>query len=161
MHPPFKFSRSATVESWTVVSTLQLLRLSVPDHEIYTDASGSFGSRALWGHHWFQLKWPLSYIEVPIAPKELVPIVVACVVWGCIWQGCVVHVHSDNEAVVTVVNSGYSKDPQMMHLTRCLFFILAVWDISLYACHIPGVLNTVADALTCLHPPFVFKGTVC
>ena len=44
-------------------------------------------------------------------------------------------------------NSGYSKDAQLMHLVRCLFFAPAR-DISLYACHIPGVLNTVADAIS-------------
>ena len=149
------------LELWNGVSMLQPLRLSVPDHEIYTDALGSFGSSTLWGHHWFQLMWPLSYTEVPIAPKELVPIMVACFVWGCSWQGHVVHVHSDNEAVVTVVNSGYSKDPQMMHLTRCLFFILAAWDISLYACHIPGVLNTVADAISRDNNPLLFSKVPC
>ena len=68
-----------------------------------------------------------------------------------------VHVHSDNEAVVAVINTGYSKDPQMMHLIRCLFFILAAWDISLYACHIPGVLNTVADAISRDNIPLLFS----
>lgn len=43
-----------------------------------------------------------------------------------------------NEAVVVVVNSGDSKDPQMMYLIRCLFFALATWDISQFACHILG-----------------------
>jgi len=69
----------------------------------------------------------------------------------------VVHVHSDNEAVVAVVNSGYSKDPQMMHLVRCLFFVLAMWDISLHACHIPGILNTVADAISRDNIPLLFS----
>ena len=35
-----------------------------------------------------------------------------------------------------VLNAGYNKDPHMMHLINCLFFVLAGWDISLYACHI-------------------------
>ena len=39
--------------------------------------------------------------------------------------------------MVSIINSGYSKDGQMMHSIRCLFFVLAVWDILLYACHIP------------------------
>ena len=34
------------------------------------------------------------------------------------------HVHSDNEAVVAVVNSGYSKDQQLMHFARCLLFVV-------------------------------------
>ena len=68
-----------------------------------------------------------------------------------------VQVHSDNEAAVAVVNAGYSKDPQMMHLIYCLFFVLAAWDISLYACHIPGVLNPVADAISWDIIPLLFS----
>ena len=59
-----------------------------------------------------------------------------------------VHVHTENEAVVVVVNSGYSKDPQIRHLVRYLFFVLVAWDISLYSHHIAGVLNTVVDAVS-------------
>jgi len=36
----------------------------------------------------------------------------------------------------------------MMHLVRCLFFVLTAWNISLFSCHIPGVLNTVAGAIS-------------
>ncbi len=67
------------------------------------------------------------------------------------------HVHSDNEAVVAVINSGYSKNTQLMHLIRCLFFVLAAWDISLYSCHIPGVLNTVAGAISRDNIPLLFS----
>ena len=73
------------------------------------------------------------------------------------WKGQVVHVHSDNDAVVAVVNSGYSKDPQLKQLVRSLFLVLAAWDIALYACHIPGVLNTVADAISRDNIPLLFS----
>ena len=119
------------LESWNGVSMLHQQRLAIPDHELYTDASGGYGCGALWASHWLQFEWPLSYIEVPIAPKELVTIVIACFLWGRAWQGQVVHVHSDNEAVVAVVNPGYSKDTQMMHLVRCLFFY---WLHGIYHC---------------------------
>jgi len=144
------------LESWNGVSLLRPAKLAVPHHHLYSDASGGFGCGALWGTQWFQFKWPQSYAEVTIAPKELVPIVMACMIWGSCWQGKVVHVHSDNEAVVSVLNSGYSKDEQMMHLVRCLFFILAVWDISLFACHLPGVLNVAADAISRDNLPLLF-----
>ena len=55
------------------------------------------------------------------------------------------HAHSDNEAVVSVLNSRYSKDPLLMHLIRCLLFVLV---IALHSSHIPGILNVVADAIS-------------
>ena len=135
------------LESWNGVSLLRPARLANPNHEFFADASGGFGCGAIWDSHWLQYEteWPPSFKTVAIAPKELVPIVMSCVVWGRAWKGQSVHVHSDNEAVVSVVNSGYSKDPLLMHLIRCLFFVLAAWDI---ASHIPGVLNVVADAIS-------------
>ncbi len=39
------------------------------------------------------------------------------------WRGGVVTMHCDNTAAVAVVNSGYSKVPEIMHLLRFLFFV--------------------------------------
>ena len=57
-------------------------------------------------------------------------------------------VHCDNQAAVCVVNTGYSRDKDMMHLMRCLFFIRAYWGIGMRAEHIPGEQNTAADAIS-------------
>ena len=34
-----------------------------------------------------------------------------------------------------------------MHLLRCIFFISAKFDFTIVAAHIPGRLNTIADAI--------------
>ena len=47
-------------------------------------------------------------------------------------------------AVVAIVNSGSSKEPEAMHLRRCLAFLEAKWDIQLWAEHI----NQAADAIS-------------
>ena len=83
-----------------------------------------------------------------IAPKELIPIVMACTVWGREWQQSVVCFHCDNMAVVEVVKSGYSKHSQVQHLLCCLFFIIATYSITVHAVHIPGVDNGGADAIS-------------
>ena len=63
--------------------------------------------------------------EDSITMKELLPIVLACGVWGVSWQNSQVLVKCDNQGAVAVVNSGYSKVQAMMRLLRCLFFIRA------------------------------------
>ena len=35
---------------------------------------------------WFQIIWPESWSAIHITVKELVPIGVACVIWGQEWQ---------------------------------------------------------------------------
>lgn len=136
------------LESWNGVSILRDCRARSPDQEVFTDASGSFGCGAIWGGHWLQLQWALIFREEAIAQKELVPIVLACMIWGRQWQGSTIHFHCDNMAVVQVVNSGYSRDKQLMRLVRCLFFIRAAWQIELHVSHIPGSENILADAIS-------------
>lgn len=75
-------------------------------------------------------------------------VILACAVWGREWESQVVLIHCDNEVAVHVINSGYSKEPQMMHLLRCLFFIKAHFHLEVKAEHVPGEENTLADALS-------------
>ena len=57
-----------------------------------------------------------------IAFLELFPILVAGIVWGKQWENCHVKVLCDNQEVVEVIQSRYSRDDNLMHLLRCLFF---------------------------------------
>ena len=131
---------------WNGISMLRPRRRQEPDHEIWSDASGSWGCGAFWGSSWFHFQWPTELQPELIATKEL--IVVAASVWGSKWAGKMIRCNCDNQAVVAVINLGHSKDPSLMHLLRCLFFISAHFDCSLTAVHIAGKLNTLADALS-------------
>ena len=83
-----------------------------------------------------------------IAIKELTPIVLAAAVWGRGCSGKSVMAHCDNAAVVSVINIGSSKDPDLMHLMRCLTFIKVKFDFALFSSHVPGVNNELADAFS-------------
>ena len=58
--------------------------------------------------------------------------------WGGRWHGRRLHCNCDNEGVVHVVASRYSRDSSIMHLLRCLFFLEAYYDMHISASHIPG-----------------------
>ena len=125
--------------------------------DLYSDASGGFGCGAWWGHRWLQFAWPDQWGGRNITLKELVPVVLACAVWGPLWFGARVVAHVDNEAAVAVLNSGYSKEGEIMHLIRSLFFIVASYQISLSARHIPGTQNGAADAISRDNLPLFFS----
>ena len=135
------------LESWNGVSMMRDGLQASPDHHVTTDASGSFGCGAWWGHWWLQYKWPEGLESWSIAIKELVPIIMACAMWGWEWQGSTVLVHCDNKAVVSVLN-GCAKDTLLVHLLRCIFFIAAHYELSVRAAHIPGKDNMAADAIS-------------
>ena len=144
----------AFVEPWNGVSMLRQANIASPDHEIWSDASGSWGAGAFWKSEWFQLQWAPSLLDEQIAIKELIPIVIATTLWGSQWHGTTVRANCDNEAVVAVIKSGYSREPFISHLLRCIFFFSAKYDFTLTAAHIPGRLNTLADAISRNNAPY-------
>ena len=136
------------LESWNGVAMLENVPTQGREVDLYTDASGSFGCGAYWGSHWLQLRWPEGLEEWSIARKELIPIVAASMVWGQRWRQQRVRVHCDNEAVVEVIKAGYSREPYLMHLLRCVFFITTFHEITMFPVHIPGLENRAADAIS-------------
>ena len=73
--------------------------------------------------------------------------VLAAVLWGRLWSKQHICFHSDNMEVVSVLTTMTVKVPLLMHLLRCLFFS-AYFSFTFSAKHIPGALNSAADALS-------------
>ena len=137
------------LEDWNGVSAVSSLHRGSPSSVLTTDASGGWGGGAFSSQgEWFNLQWPDSWRAVHITIKELAPIVIACAMWGPGWRGKTVLCRCDNAAVVAILRSGTSKHPMAMHLMRCLFFFTAFYQIYLVASHLPGKMNTAADALS-------------
>ena len=137
------------VTHWNGVSFLHLIPGgSTPDTCIETDASGSWWCGAWFAGRWFQYQWPDDYATVGIMAKELVPILFSCVAWGSTLSRQRIEFKCDNLALVEAINKGSSKETQVMHLLRCLWFFTAYFDVSINASHLPGVLNTSADMLS-------------
>lgn len=119
-----------------------------PDMTITSDASGRWGCGAWCQHHWFYLQWTNDIQCKHITVKELIPILVATLIWGPCFTGKRVLSNCDNSATVAVLNSRYSKDKDLMQLLRCLFFVEASFQFRLTARHLPGKLNDIADDLS-------------
>ena len=95
---------------------------------VHTDASGNFGGGALSSDgRWLQVQWPESWLEIDISVKEMVPIVVAAAVWGQSWHRHRVFFHSDNAAVVAIIQKKSAKQQAMLHQLRCLYFYAAYY----------------------------------
>ena len=69
--------------------------------------------------------------------------------WGRGWCRHQVTYHSDNAAVVSVIQRRSAKDPLLLHLLWCLYFYAVYYQFSYCACHVPGVDNVASDALSC------------
>ena len=116
--------------------------------QITSDASGSWGCGAWHGHSWFQVRWDERSHHLSIVEKELIPIIIACVVWGSSWQGHQVRCYCDNQVIVACLRSRTSKQQGIMHLLRCLLFIEATRDYHLVPMYISTKANDLADDLS-------------
>ena len=79
---------------------------------------------------------------------ELLPIIIAAVIWGHSWGGQQVASRYDKSAVVTIINSHYSREDNLIQLLCCLFFIEAHFQFQLRAIHLPAEQNGEADDLS-------------
>ena len=101
------------------------------------------------GHGHSIAGWPEEALHFHIALKELFALVMACATWGHEWCGSQVKCWCDNEAAVWAIERWSCRDPALMHLLRCLFFLEAHYQFELVAVHISGVSNDLADDLSC------------
>ena len=143
---------------WNGIRMMTSLGRNKPEATITSDASGTWGCGAFSdAGQWFQCEWKGEWSDVHITAKELLPIVIACALWGRQWQGKTVKCYCDNAAVVAMIRSGRGKHCLSMHLMRSLSLFAARFEIVLVAEHLPGRLNVAADAISRGNLPLFFQ----
>jgi hypothetical protein len=102
---------------------------------------------------WLSFPWPEHVLALAAGDTsfsidflELAAILLALSTWPPTTP--LVLVQSDNQGAVAAINAGTSRVPRMMYLLRRIWLICAKQHIQLVAVHLPGKLNTRADALS-------------
>lgn len=116
---------------------------------IWTDSS-NWTCAGVWGDDWFACDFSQDELNIlrDINSKELFAVVTMCLTFGHRARGKTLGFNCDNEATVAVIKAQRAKDPVMGSLLRELFFALTVHSFQVKVRHVPGVSNTVADALS-------------
>ena len=99
-------------------------------------------------HKWFQLKYPPAWAGLNITFLELFPILVAVYVFGEEFQNTTIIFHTDNQAIVHVLNNQTSKEKLVMVLVRNLILVCLARNIKFVAQHVPGITNMLPDRLS-------------
>ena len=118
------------------------------DLQVSTDAAGATGFGAYLDGLWFAGRWLPEQLSASIAFKELYPTVVAAHVWGHQWQGLRVQFLCDNRSVTDAISKRFCSDGALGGLLRSLFLAAARHSFWVSATHVPGRLNSIADALS-------------
>ena len=91
---------------------------------------------------------PLVDTQENINVRELYPILEALWRWGETWRNHRLDCITDNTQVVAAINTGRSGNEVSMGILRDIFWQSVLFNCHLVATYLPGVDNTVADALS-------------
>ena len=92
-----------------------------------------------------------SVQSLHINHKEVMALEPAAHCWAPLWANKLVHVHSDNQAAVAIINKGSCKNPIAMESLRRVFWLSAIYNFRLKAFYYPGCRNILADSASRLH----------
>ena len=99
-------------------------------------------------HVYFQTIPQCYRMALSIVHFEMMNVMVAFRLWAQAWTNSRVEVHCDNAAVVSVLNSGSSRDPFLAACARTLWLLKAKFNILVTVSHIRGKDNVYADILS-------------
>ena len=124
--------------------------LSSTSLNLFTDASGTLGYGAVLGSSWVYGAWSPQWVSQNITLLELYPIVLAVQIWGNRLTNGRIIFHTDNQALVPIINKQPSPAPVAQWLARRTVGrkvwgsnpIRVMWDFSALAGSYPelGVL---------------------
>lgn len=115
--------------------------------QFWTDASG-WGFGGFFRGHYFYGPWAQDELVHNINTRELVGLVFAVCAFGPGMRGLSIMARCDNLVTVQAVNHQRASCPVLLSLLRRLHLVCAHYDITLRTCHVAGVDNTLADALS-------------
>ena len=115
--------------------------------DIELDASLQ-GLGAKCGKFVYAILIPKGYENYNIVHLEMLNILVALRTWGLQWQGKALTIHCDNQAVVSILNTGYTRDLTLAAIARNIFMLTAQLNLDMVTLHILGKRNIVADTLS-------------
>ena len=106
-----------------------------------------FGVRGhLW--QWFMGRWPTQWQDENITVLELFPIVAAIRLWATQLANMRIIIHTDNQALVHILNKQTSKDAKIMVLVRHFIILCMTHNVQFKVVHVPGCQNTLSDKLS-------------
>lgn len=113
--------------------------------ELYIDAAGTAGFRAVFGKLWFGSEWPVTLKSYNIAVLDLLPLVLTMHKSGHLMADECAIFFTDNAAIIDIINKQTSKYHSIMVLIGDLVLSCRGHNVLFHAKYIPGFYNTQAD----------------
>ena len=118
---------------------------------MYSDASGKIGMGALCQKDWMYMLWPEEFIKrnkPSIEYLELFGVVAGVLTWIHRFKNKRIILFCDNETVVRMINITSTSCKNCMVLIRILVLKGLIENVRIFAKHVAGVKNVLADNLS-------------
>ena len=140
------------IDVYNGVSLIPTQLWSAPDSTFSTDACLT-GCSGMSSEQYFHVEFPPDVLLrfTAIHLLEALAIVIALRLWGRHWRGLRIMVHCDNFSVVSSLNSGRVQDKLLAACLREIWFLAAVHEFEIRACHLSSSENRGADLLRRWH----------
>src|SRR5882724_9111169 len=126
--------------------SVQILEMTWPIIQIYTDASGVKGLGGIYEDRWFSTRCPRRFRNYDIQFKEKYAVLQAILRWGHLWKHSHVVVNVDNTAVVHALSSGTNRNVRVMNVIRMVIMLAAQLDFSYSSSWLPSHETSLADS---------------
>ena len=119
--------------------------------DMYSDASGKLGMGAICQSNWMYTMWKQDFIK-KVRPSieylELFGVVAGVLTWIHRFKNRRIILFCDNESVVNMINMTTTSCKNCMILIRILVFKGLIENVRIFAKHIKGTKNILADNLS-------------
>ena len=143
------------VETWNGKVPFPTTEKPVPiDLSLASDASGTLGFGAVCDSHWFSALWADARVPAAmrksrdINAKELFAVACTLATFGALLSGKRIRLACDNNVSVQVFYAQRANTRLLNSILRSIFLLCQRFNVDLTIHHVPGKLNTVADALS-------------
>ena len=119
--------------------------------DMYSDASGKIGMGAYCGNQWMHQVWPQEFIRKfrpSIEYLELYAVTAAVLSWIHLFKNRRIILFCDNRSVVDMINFTTTSCRNCMVLVRIIVLKGLLENVRIFARHVKGVKNDLADSLS-------------
>ena len=119
--------------------------------DMFSDASGKIGLGAIWGSSWMSQDWPQEFLrkfKPSIEYLELFAVTAAVLAWIDRFRNKRIILFCDNKSIVDMINLTTTSCKNCMVLIRIIILKGLIENVRIFARHVPGVLNGLADSLS-------------
>ena len=125
--------------------------LHADEIDMFSDASGKLGMGALCGQNWMYQMWDKKFLKdnkPSIEYLELFGVVAGVLTWIHQFKNRRIILFCDNKSVVDMINLTTTSCKNCMILIRILVLKGLIENVRIFAKHIEGIKNVLADNLS-------------